>query len=99
MIIKLPPTLFPSTSFDEFLRLEVLLQVEDLSAGETQEADHGKDGEVEDARVGRLVRIAHLFLARAHVSKVIHDRLRQILQTPQLQLTTKSKVIYTNRLK
>ena len=64
------------SSFDELFRLEVLFQVEDLSAGEAEEAEHGEDGEVEDARVGRLVRVAHFLLARPHVGKVIHDRLR-----------------------
>ena len=65
---------------DELLGLEVLPEVEHLPRRQGEEAAHGEDGEVEDARVGGLVGVPHLFLALAHVGKVLHDRLGEVLQ-------------------
>ena len=73
-------------SVDELLRLEVVAQIEHLPEGECDEDSHREQREQQDARVGRLVRVAHLLLARLHVSEVVHNRLGQVLESPQLNL-------------
>ena len=71
---------------DQLLRLEVLSQVEHLPGGQTQQAAHGEDGEVEHARIGGLVGVSHLLLALAHVREVLHDAFAEVLQPLQLHL-------------
>ena len=58
-------------SLYELLALEVLPQVQHLPGGESQQAQHGEDGEVEDSRVGRLIGVPHLLLALPHVREVL----------------------------
>ena len=73
-------------SVDELFRLEVVVQIEHLPDGECDDDSHREQREQQHTRVGRLVRVAHLLLARLHVSEVVHNRLGEVLESPQLHL-------------
>jgi len=71
---------------NQLLRLEKFAQVEHLPSGEADQAAHGKDGKVENARVGRFVRVAHFLFALFHELEIIYDRVGQVLQAAQFDL-------------
>jgi len=84
--------------FDQLFRLEKLPEVEDLPCGQTQEAAHGEQGEIEDTGVGGFIGIPHFLLSLPHVCKILDNRLTEIFQPFQLnlqrfQLSSISKVL------
>lgn len=58
---------------NEFLGLEEAAQVQHLPGGESHQAAHGEEAEVQHARVGRLVCVTHLLLTSLHVGKVVDN--------------------------
>lgn len=60
---------------DEFLRLKVASQVQDLPSGQTEKAAHTEDAEDQYPMVRGLVGVAHLFLAFSHQRECLDDRI------------------------
>lgn len=67
------------------LGAEVGAQVHDLPAPEADEQPRGADAEPLDARVGALVGVAQLLLARAQVVHLAHNLGRQLLDPAQVR--------------
>jgi len=69
---------------DQFLGLEVSTQIEHLPRGEADQAAHGEDGEVEDARMCRLYVTAHTQTHSHHITPQLRQSSNFTVTTPSL---------------
>lgn len=69
---------------DKFLRLEVTPQVKHLPGGQAEQTAHAEDAKDQHPLICRLVCVTHLLLALPHHGECLHNRVRQVFQSFQV---------------
>ena len=80
----LAPTQADDPSLNKLLSLEETSEVEDLPSGQTHQAKHGEDTEVEDTRAGGFVGISHFLLALLHEGEIFNDGFGEVLEPAEV---------------